>query len=386
MPKPEQEAKPTHKVYNLSERKRNMPLAVRALLLRDRQARRHVTELKESGVVVEFHRLRSTPNEVRGALHCSDNAYTLITSAFDPPMQGEDTRLPAIRKTLQSSMEFVATTETTLQQTDALAYLNQAVARRGAIHGGIHALFDRPNEEEKKLKIIGGLSVGAAGIATVLELLGIKGTGLLIAQSTDDVGNAALFGYLDQGGKKSTKQVFKDNWPVIPILVGAGIADNTIVPQLLESPNTILKMTGGLLFSLAAVGGSLSAAGLDLYRNYKRRRGDQQEERKRKSLAEAGKQLVSHPFKLFMIGGIAVSGVASEYAATKGIILDHWYSGTLQTFLGQIETITGYGGLLLSKSFVAAALNTKDAFTLAKSHVGELVKKKFKNIKDRKTQ
>jgi len=371
---------PVYKTYAISGGE--MPLSVRALVKRDAQAQRHLNLLRDSGAVFTFHRLRKTPQGIREKLAKRDDSFKVITHASAPSVSGEDELVPQVRRTFTSSMSFTIGNTPNLAQTESLHYLNRAIAERRTIHGMVHTLFDRPKKELQNLFGIGSISALVAAGVTLAEAVGLKGIGLVLAQSVDDVGNAALFGLSDEGGTKKVKEIIKDNWPVIPILGAAALADNPmipgftgIIPHLLESPSTVMKATGGLLFSLAAVGGSLAAAGLDVRRKYKARKSKEPKESRIKSLREGAKQTFSHPFKAFLIAGVGLSPPLSEFAAAKGFIVDHWYSGTLQTFLGQVETIAGYGGLLLSKSIYSALTNTVDLATIGKSHIRDALQK-----------
>ncbi len=344
------------KSYKLAE----LPLFLRAAIARDPELKACMRQLADSGVeTIYVSRARRTSPDVIEALHEHDPG-ALITRALRPPDKNEDKAVAPIRAAIADCLR-ISVTESSPVHPDQmlLERINGQLGEQRMAEAIRRFSYDLPHKEKIRLAIFGALSLAAVGFATLLDAFGFNGWGLLVAQSTDDVGNTVISAISSRRGKVPLAKVLKDFWPVVPVLAAAAAADNMLIAQLLESPNTLVKSAGGFLFGLAAVGGSAAANIISLIKSSRYRKSH-------KGLIHTK----PHPFNTSLWFGVGLSMVVSQYAAAKGILTGHTYSGLAQTMLGGVETMTAFGGTYLVQFVSRVSNHIRDLASVISGRAG----------------
>lgn len=342
-----------------------LPLFLRAAMVRNSELKGDMQQLADNGVeTIVIQRNRRTHPFIREILY-DNGPEKLISQALEPPREGDSSNVTLIRTAVDTGLHVFApeASDMGLKYQEVMDRIDSGLKEQKVKYAMRRFMYDFSKKEKFKMFTLGLISTTTAGIVTGLELIGLKGLGMLIAQSVDDIGNTVTSATINRNEKKSIFKQMKDYWPVLPVIAGAAVADNTIIPQLLESPNTWTKAAGGLLFSIGAVGGSAVANTINLV---KRKRYNN-EHNEHKELMDT-KQ---HPFNSSLWFGIALSAIASEYAAAKGILLGQPYSGVLQTFLGELESMIAFGGIFLGNGVSRIVDHTKDWITVKKAEKEE---------------
>ncbi|MGI8419806.1 MAG: hypothetical protein ACR2LN_04125 [Candidatus Levyibacteriota bacterium] len=335
------------------------PLAVRALMHRNPEIAEQIHDLQAEKVPVFVSKLHNTPYPIRAIVSGKDD---MLNRVLDDPLPDEPESVQQVREVTEVAFKFLSP-DATEEHQGTLDELNShpAVAEKRKKIAKRRLVYDRPSEELAQLAVGGGVGIGAAVLATVLEANGQEGWGLLVAQGVDDVTNAGNVGASEGGGRKSLRTIMKENILVLPILGGAALADNTFIPHMLEGPLPV-RLAGGALFTAAAVGGSLGVNVGNIIRSAKTIKEQDSEGAltTRDTAKEAVKRNLAHPFRKWLWIGMGAALVAAEYTAGTGILVGHPYSGTLQTVIGEMETLGGFAGLFLSNTAINAKDNIKD--------------------------
>ena len=298
-----------------------------------------------------------------------DNGHVILTEALRRPTPGESDSVSVIRDTIDSAYLFTSP-YVLPQQRRKFEELNTAIHPERVKHVRRRLIADRPLNELKGLRRVLLTLAGAAGAATWMQSAGLAGAELFIAQSTDDAGAIYATAKTEKGGSKGFKQIAKENKVAIAAILGAGILDNyhNIIPHLLESPSWQLRLAGGGISFAAATAGSISGNLSNIARTY---RGVTEQTGKKvsklKALGEAWQLNLAHPFRKFLWIGTGLSAFLFGIASAKGILLGESYSAVLQTVLGQLETITGFGGLFLADKISSMKEQTSNLLTVKKA-------------------
>src|SRR6266568_1362602 len=191
----------TSKHYDLTRNR--MPLFLRAAVVKNAALLSDIRSLSDKGVTeITVTRRRKTPQHIRSLLHeGNDDASDLIGRALQPASQKEDKRVAQLRELVDTGTT-ITVQSPNIDQQRILSKINTAIRPAKEHYALRRFAYDRPAKELRLLSYIGLGSVVAAGVATGLEVVGIKGWGLLVAQSADDVGNTAITVITEKHEKK----------------------------------------------------------------------------------------------------------------------------------------------------------------------------------------
>jgi hypothetical protein len=354
---------------------KKLPLAVRAMAT-DPNVAGLIKDLGSTGATISFKTLRRIPEETRRVVHGATNSDRIIERALVDESVGRESPINKVKVVIQNAFVFSATAgkEKPLisKQRVLLDQLNShpVVEKRREQYVRTRLKYDRPQEVTKRFKIAGGV-IGVSTVVTEISEVFFghigKIVGLLLAQSTDDAMNAYIVPATEKGGKKKLPQIISENKSLIPILIAAAVADYTIIPQLLESPSVSARVIGGVLFSAAAVGGSVGTNVLHFHRTNKEIKKTEQDISRGERWKKAWSDHLSDPFRKRIWYGASASLVASMGAAAGNILIGKEYSGLLQMGIGMMESMPAFAGLLLENPVTTLKRNVKDLLTITSS-------------------